>query len=1145
MSDNTGNKLSKNEGYYENLCALINEGIAICEIIFDQKDKASDYRYLEVNPAFEKITGISADQIIGKTRGEYGSIDPYLLELFGEVVKTGEPVLQGDYSFEFDNWSDLKVYSLGAKRVAFQFSDSHKNVETARAVNKLSPKLKQIGKILAGCFFTLDPEWNLININCCNPEKVSNEEEKIIGKNIWAEYPQLLGTQIEANFRKTMSEKIHIRFEEHEPLAKDYYQIYIYPVPEGISVYFIANAERRKIEDGLRESEERYRKSIEYVPTSMCEFNLRSQRFVSVNEAMCQLLGYSREELLEMDPFDLLDEQSIITLQNRINLWLAGEKPVNNVEYAATTKEGRRIYLLVSVTFVPDKDGNPREATVIAHDITDRKQVEDALRESEAKFKAIFNASPVAVLVSRGNKHLYANPAAVSIFGYSEEELLMMSSFDIIHPDYQEIIKRLIMARMTGDEGQTHYELKVVAKGGAEKWVDVSTNLIYYEGLPAGIVNFIDITERKQGEKLLQEYMESINRAREEAEYRAAELDAIISSVAEGVVIYDSSGKIVRLNQTAREISAYSGLDYQIPNQEDEQDLNIYKPDGATYKIEELPLFRALQGEVIRDEEFFLKEVDRGIWLLNSMAPIRDSNGNLTGVVHIFNDITARNRKTEEILASERKLLKTTLDSLVEGVITTDSEGVIVFINQSAAALTGYHPDEAIGKAIDKVFYVINNQTSEPIILKASDRIVDNLVLVTGELVEIPVTVNTSSIKSNEGDVIGMVIVFQDITERQRTEQELLKTEKLQSLGILAGGIAHDFNNTLAAILANIQLAIYKLEKNEDIRTYLSNTIDTARKASDLTKQLLTFSRGGAPVKKDASLIDLIKDTAEFALRGAKTVAKYAIPDNLWVVSVDEGQISQVFHNLVINAKQAMPKGGVIKIGAENIIIQENNPFRSGCYVKITVKDQGLGIPKEHLSKIFDPFFTTKKDGNGLGLATSYSIITRHNGYLEVESREGEGTTFYIYLPALNKKVEKEEAENEVATASGQGLKILLMDDNAQILNAVGEMLENSGHHVVLTTDGSEVIEYYQAARKLNEPFDVVIMDLTVPGGLGGQEAIAHLRDFDPNIKAIVSSGYANDPIIAEYEKFGFCGFVIKPYRFDELNKVLNQVVNK
>lgn len=335
-------------------------------------------------------------------------------------------------------------------------------------------------------------------------------------------------------------------------------------------------AEGRKIEDGLQESESQYGNLIQYAPTSMCEINLRSKKFISVNEAMCELSGYTREELLQMSPCDLLDEQGKIAFQYRVNLWLAGERPVENVEYMVTTKDGRRIFVILSITLIPDQEGNPQGATVIAYDITERKQVEDTLRKSEEKFKAISIASPVAVLVSRGNRHLYVNSAAVSILGYTEKELLSMSFTDIVHPDCQDIIKRLIEARMAGDEEQTHYELKVLTKTGAEKWVNVSTNLIYYEGLPAGLINFTDITERK--------------------------------------------------------------------------------------------------------------------------------------------------RKTEEILASERKLLKITLDSLAEGVITTDSEGIIIFINQSAAALTGYHPDQAIGRSIDKVFYVINNQTSEPMILRASEK---------------------------------------------------------------------------------------------------------------------------------------------------------------------------------------------------------------------------------------------------------------------------------------------------------------------------------------------------------------------------------------------------------------------------------------
>lgn len=285
----------------------------------------------------------------------------------------------------------------------------------------------------------------------------------------------------------------------------------------------------------------------------------------------------------------------------------------------------------------------------------------------------------------------------------------------------------------------------------------------------------------------------------------------------------------------------------------------------------------------------------------------------------------------------------------------------------------------------------------------------------------------------------------------------------------------------------------------------------------------------------------MIHDTAQFVLRGSKVRAKFNISDALWSVEADIGQISQVIHNLVINAKQAMPKGGVIEITAENIKIEPGNRFNPGNYIKITVKDQGIGIPDDRLNKIFDPFYTTKKEGTGLGLAISYSIIRQHDGYIEVESKLNVGTTFFIYLPALPEAAVFIENQKEVAPV-GEGLKILLMDDEKGILETVGEMLEYLGHQVLPAFDGERAIKLYRQAMESGNPFDIVIMDLTVPGGMGGQEAIAYLRDIDPNVKAIVSSGYANDPIMADYERFGFCGVVTKPYKIDELLKVINRV---
>ncbi len=527
---------------------------------------------------------------------------------------------------------------------------------------------------------------------------------------------------------------------------------------------------------------------------------------------------------------------------------------------------------------------------------------------------------------------------------------------------------------------------------------------------------------------------------------------------------------------------------------------------------------------------------------------IRDSTGKIIEISSIHRDITER-IKSNEALAKERELLMVTLNSLTEGVIATDSDDRIFLINQAALSLTGCSQLEVIDETLGKILYVIDDKTSEPVNLgdlnsDEFQRKDNHLILVTNDLKEVPVSIHSSPIKSADARIIGAVTVFTDITEKQQTEQELFKAEKLESLGILAGGIAHDFNNLLAAILSNIQLAQMKYKKNGDIEKYLQQSMESAHRASELTRQLLTFSKGGAPAKKAASIAELISDTAKFALRGSKVKVNCRVPETLWPVEVDTGQLSQVIHNLAINAKQAMPKGGIFEIRLENVVIEPNFRFKPGNYIKISFKDQGVGIPKENLSKIFDPFFTTKKEGSGLGLATSYSIIRQHDGYLEVDSEVGKGTTFFIYLPALSEITLLPETRKKVAVGY-ERLKILLMDDEELILKSMREMLELNGHQVTVVMDGEKAIRTYREGFYSGVPFDVVIMDLTIPGGMGGQETIAHLLDIDPRIKAIVSSGYANDPIISDYERFGFHGVVIKPYKIDELNEVLNRVVER
>lgn len=510
-----------------------------------------------------------------------------------------------------------------------------------------------------------------------------------------------------------------------------------------------------------------------------------------------------------------------------------------------------------------------------------------------------------------------------------------------------------------------------------------------------------------------------------------------------------------------------------------------------------------------------------------------------------FRDITNR-KKVDAESTKEYELLSVTLRSIADGVIAIDNNGRVILMNHAASVLTGWSEEEAVGLSRKDVFYVIDDRTSEPIDIQqmvhdaGGHFHLKEAILVTKDLREIKISDSCAYMTTSDGEQIGMVIVFRDITERIKIESELQKAEKLESLGILAGGIAHDFNNTLTSVVASVQLAIMNLKNNPEIRKILDDTVDMTKKASHLTKQLLAFARGGAPIKKSASIKEVITDSVSFSLRGSNIKPEFSIPENLWPVEIDEGQISQVLNNLTINAMHAMPRGGTIAVRTDNCSFCDPSPVGPGDYIKIEIEDQGHGIPQEYLDNIFDPFFTTKTEGSGLGLTISYSIIKNHDGHIEVQSKEGEGTIFTLYIPAKQDEIIINQAIEEVAVTS-QG-KILVMDDQDTIRYVIGEMLANHGFEVTLAKNGNEAIEYYRQSMECNEPFDILLLDLTVPGDMGGQEAIAFLRDINPEVKAIVCSGYADNPVIKECERYGFCDMIVKPYGLDELMKVLHRV---
>lgn len=387
--------------------------------------------------------------------------------------------------------------------------------------------------------------------------------------------------------------------------------------------------------------------------------------------------------------------------------------------------------------------------------------------------------------------------------------------------------------------------------------------------------------------------------------------------------------------------------------------------------------------------------------------------------------------------------------------------------------------------------------------------------------------------------IIGFMRKYLDQT------RALEKVAQIQSLGILAGGIAHDFNNLLTAVIGNLSLARLKSKEGdaEQAGLLIREAEEASLRARDLTRQLLAFSKGGSPLKEVTSIEDIVRDTALFVASGSDVTCEFNFGENLMNVSIDVNQISQVIQNIVLNAIQAMPKGGRIVISAENVNLfkRDLKSGRRGKFVKLSIRDTGPGIPKKIIDRIFDPYFSTKESGSGLGLTLSLSIIQNHNGFINVSSREGSGTLFELFLPATgDAPARKSSAAAQPSALAGS---LLIMDDDASVLTVATKMLEHMGFTVTQALNGQQAVELYKNALGEGRPYDCVILDLTIKGGTGGRETIAALKAINPDLKAIVSSGYSTDPVLSNFRDYGFAGVIGKPYRFDELRKALSSIM--
>ena len=755
--------------------------------------------------------------------------------------------------------------------------------------------------------------------------------------------------------------------------------------------------------------------------------------------------------------------------------------------------------------------------------------------EADLLYRAFLEMPPDMVfIVDRDKKYLFVNKASASSFDTLPDAMIGKSLNDFTPPDVARYLESHIdKVFETGEPfvNEMPFLLPPRHIWAYERMIPVK--------VPSGeVVSVIcithDITDQKLAENALRESEE--------------EFKQIIEQMPYPVEIFSPDGTAVMANSAYLEMIKIPSPDLIIGK------FNLFTdPLAALIGITD-EIRRAFNGATVflSDLAFPLDQIDKKysvgkkgtIFLETTFFPVYLQPGELFHVVGIFKDVTER-RRVELALQKSEKKMRTQYKCFPVPTYTYQNIGdnfIFVDYNDAADRFTAGGVQNLLGKKLTEIFGHEQNVISD------MTRCLHERTVIT---VESPHVFPISKVEKYlhvtyvfvEPDLV--IVHTEDITEKQKLEQEIRRAEHLESIGLLAGGIAHDFNNLLAGVFGYIGLAREYGKNNDNVKDSLDKAMLVFGQAKALTQQLLTFSKGGSPVRKLASIAELLRDMSSFVLAGTDVKPELSIPEDLWSCEVDTGQLSEVINNLLINAQQAMPDGGVINITAENETFRDRRglPLRAGRYVKISITDHGTGIPPEQLNRIFDPFFSTKQEGSGLGLTIAYSIIKKHDGHIEISSEVGVGTVVQVYLPASHESIPDAPHPQEKCQ-TGHG-RILLMDDEKFLLDALSKIIRSLGYTVETASSGLDAIALFREAKLTNEPFDAVILDLTVPGGMGGKQAMQEIRLTDPDVKAIATSGYSEDPVNADPETFGFRGALRKPYSIEELSAVLEKVLSE
>jgi PAS domain S-box-containing protein len=759
---------------------------------------------------------------------------------------------------------------------------------------------------------------------------------------------------------------------------------------------------------------------------------------------------------------------------------------------------------------------------VVNHFTTNVNQTLDQMRT------VLNNMTELVLYQNPKNKIIWASKSASDSVNLTAEELKGRLCYEVWHKRSEPCIGcPVLKAIETGEAQQSE-----MRSPDGKTWLVRGAPVLDQNGNIIGAIETtLNITERKNIEQAL---TDELTRRR-----------ILIDQSRDGIVVLDQNGKVYEANQRFTEMLGYTP--------EEILNLHVWDWENIATREEIMEMVRTVD-ETGAHVESVHRRKDGTLYnvAISSNAAV------IAGqklILCVCRDITGRKRIEQALRETEGKLKEAhrlahigvwEWDAAIDKVTWSEELYNIAGLDPDLPAPTyAEHPNIYTAESFERLSKAVDES------LKTGKDYQLELELVRPDGTTRWTYAFGGPKYDDNRKVIGLHGILQDISEQKRMEQEQQYIQKLESIGLLAGGIAHDFNNILTAILGNISLARMNTQQLKDTDDMLKEAEMATLRARDLTRQLLTFSKGGEPVKKLTPIAELIIETANFTLRGSNIQCHFNIPDNLWQVNIDKGQISQVISNLVINARQAMPGGGTIEIKAGNMVLDPEQPLgrqiplNPGDYIRVTVADHGTGISSKYIDKIFDPYFSTKQTGSGLGLAISYRIISNHGGHISVESEVDVGSNFYIYLPAFRKKAENQNRDRE-RPAFPDSIKVMIMDDEEIVRLTTGRMLQKMGlSSIEYAADGVEAIEKFRPAKESGRPFDLIIMDLTIPGGMGGKETLKHLLEIDPLVKTIVSSGYTDESILARYEDYGFNGMVPKPYTLEQLYDAIYSALTK